>query len=195
MPIQPLAPRSLTNFGRSLFRNRIQLTLVVGALMNSLAGMAHAAGPAPQSAEQQLLDVDGTLFIAAGLFFITWFLLSKLLWNPYLRVRAARSERIDGYQSAARKMDADSEARFAKIETDLAEVRRQGAQERARARAEGVKREQEIFAAAQTKTQSLLAESRAKVAQSVAAERAGLEKQAEELGKIAASRVLGRQVA
>jgi len=152
-----------------------------------------AAG-APHAAEQQLLDIDGTVFVTLGLFLLMLFLLKPLLWTPYLKVRQERSTRIEGYREDAERMDKEAEARFEKIQAELAETRRQGAGELAMARAEAQGREQTITAEANAKAQATLKEAGEKLEQAMAREKASLRSRAEALGREAASQVLGRSV-
>jgi F0F1-type ATP synthase membrane subunit b/b' len=157
--------------------------------------LAEASAKAPEAHDQQLLDVDGTLFLNFGLFLLTMFLLTRLLWRPYLRVRELRVGRIEGYKEEARRLEVEAAARLAKVEAELAEARRLGSAERSRVRAEAQKREQQILAAAQARAQQTLAESRARVEAALGAERTSLAARAEALGRDAAEKVLGRSVA
>jgi F0F1-type ATP synthase membrane subunit b/b' len=153
------------------------------------------ASPAQEAHEQQLLDIDGTVFIQLGLFLLTMLVLSKLLWKPYLRVRGERSTRIDGYKEEAKRLDADAATRLAKVDAELAQARREGSAERARVRTAAQVREQEIIKAAQDAAQKAIVEARGRVETALAAERSSLASRAELLGRQAAEKVLGRKVA
>lgn len=156
--------------------------------------LAQAGAKAPEAAEQQLLDVDGTLFINLGLFLVAMFLLTQLLWKPYLRVRAERTSRIEGEKENAKRLEGEAAARLGRVDAELAEARRAGSNERARVRSEAQRREQEVLARAQAAAQKTLADGRARVEAAMTAERATLAKRAEALGREAAEKVLGRQV-
>jgi F0F1-type ATP synthase membrane subunit b/b' len=153
------------------------------------------AQAAPQAEEQQLLDIDGTVFVTLGIFLVAAFLLNQLLWKPYLRVRADRVTRVDGYRDEAKRIETEAARRLAKVEAELAEARRTGSLERARVKSESLKREQEILARAQAAAQQTVAEARARVEAAMAAERENLKARAESLGREAAEKVLGRKVA
>jgi F-type H+-transporting ATPase subunit b len=156
--------------------------------------LADASAKAPLAPDQQLLDIDGTVFLNLGLFLLTMFVLTRLLWRPYLRVRELRGSRIEGYKEEARRLEAEAAARLTKVEAELAEARRAGSAERARVRVDAQKREQQILAAAQAQAQKALGEARARLDAVVAAERATLATRAEALGRDAAEKVLGRSV-
>src|SRR5687767_10540790 len=115
-------------------------------MVGSFITLLLTAGGAPESPEQQLLDVDATLFIQLGLFLLITVVLGRLLFRPYLRVRAERVSRVEGYRIEAARLEAEAAARLARCEVDLAEARRIGAGERAVARAEAHAREQTIQA-------------------------------------------------
>lgn len=161
-------------------------------LTSFLSALAESA---PQSPDPQLLDLDGTLFVQLALFVLLAFLLTQILWKPYLRVKSERIRRVDGYREDAKKMDLEAQQRLAKIEADLAETRRVGSTDRARARAEAQAQEQRLLAEANAGAQKALAEAQARIETSLAKEKAGLMSRAEALGREAAERVLGRKVA
>jgi F-type H+-transporting ATPase subunit b len=150
---------------------------------------------APQAHEPQLIDVDGTVFIQLGVFLVLVLVLYRFLWKPYLRVRNERVSRIEGYREEATRLQAEAEARLARLEAELAEARRIGAGERAVARAEAQAREHTLMAEAQAAAQRTLAEARAQLEATVTAERAKLQQKAAEIGREAAKKILGREVA
>ena len=157
--------------------------------------LAEAGARAPEAHEQQLLDIDGTALVQFGLFLLAMVVLTQLLWKPYLRIRAERGARVEGFKEEAKRMDADANARFAKVEAQLADARRVGSAERTRVRVSAQAREQEIISAAQAREPQTLIEARARVEKAMATERANLASRAELLGRQAAEKVLGRKIA
>lgn len=152
------------------------------------------SGVAPQAHHPQLIDVDGTIFVQLALFALLAVVLTKLLWNPYLRVRSERVTRVDGYKKDAIRMEADAATRLARAEAALAEARRLGSGERAVARAEAQAREQTLVAEAQAEAQRTLAAARTKLEATVATERTRLVASARDIALGAARRILGREV-
>lgn len=161
--------------------------------MSSLIALADSLPPA-EVHSPQLIDVDGTVFVQLGLFLLLAFVLTKLLWKPYLRVRAERVSRVDGYRKEAVRMEADAAARLERAEAQLAEARRIGSGDRVTARAEAQTREQALLAEAHGEAQRALVGARARLDGVVAAERAKIEAGARQLGAEAARRILGREV-
>jgi F-type H+-transporting ATPase subunit b len=150
--------------------------------------------PAPQTHEPQLIDLDGTLFVQLGLFLLAVVVLYRFLWKPYLRVRDERVTRVEGYRQEAARIDAEAQGRMERLESELAEARRVGIGERASARSAAVAREHELLAQAQAAAQRAQAEARAQLAAALAAERATLQQKASEIGRQAATKILGREV-
>ncbi|MEP6653056.1 MAG: hypothetical protein ABJA82_06830 [Myxococcales bacterium] len=160
----------------------------------TVLGLMAEAGSAPQAHAPQLMDVDGTIFVQLALFAVLALIMTKLLWKPYLRVRAERVSRVDGYRKDAVRMEADASARLARAEAALADARRQGSGERALARAEAQAREQTLIAEAQAEAQRALAAARGRLEATVVAEKARLEAGARETATRVARRILGREV-
>jgi len=149
---------------------------------------------APQAHEPLLIDLDNTLFVQLGLFLLVVIILQRFLWKPYLRIREERVTRIEGYRDQAARIEADAVARLARTEGQLEEARRIGAGERAVARAEARAREQTLLAEAQAAAQRTLAEARARLDAALTTERTKLQARANEIGREAARKILGREV-
>ncbi len=160
----------------------------------SYAFLSAVAVAAPQSHEPQMLDIDGTVFVMLGIFLVAVFLLGQFLWKPYLRVRDERVTRVDGHRHDAARMDAESETRMARCQASMAEARKLGSQNLARARQEAELHEQKLVSQAQAQAQVDLAAARAKIEAAMVAEKATLLARATALGNEAAGRILGRQV-
>jgi F-type H+-transporting ATPase subunit b len=150
---------------------------------------------APQSHEPLLIDLDNTLFVQLGLFLLLVGILYRLLWKPFLRVRDDRISRVEGYREEAIRLEAEAEQRLARIEAELAEARRIGSGERAVARAQAQAREQTLLGQAQVAAQRTLADARARLEGALAAERAKLKLSINDIGRDAARKILGREVA
>lgn len=149
---------------------------------------------AARSHAPQLIDIDGTIFVQLGLFLILTYVLTQLLWKPYLRVRHERVSRVDGYRKDAARLETDAAASLERVEAQLVEARREGSGERARARAEAHAAEQQLIGNAQLAAQKTLQAARARLAGTVASERTRLEAQVRALAGQAATRILGRPV-
>jgi len=150
---------------------------------------------APRSAEAQLLDIDGTVFVMLGLFLVLLLVLWQFLWKPYLRVRDERVARVEGAREKATRLEADAAARLTRIETALTEARRNGNAEIAKLRIEAQTREQQIITEAQDAARKMMLEARAKLDAALVAEKANLQKHTNLLGRQIAEKALGRRLA
>ena len=150
---------------------------------------------APRSAETQLLDIDGTVFVMLGIFLVLLLILWQFLWKPYLRVRDERVARTEGAREKAAQLEADAAARVAKIEGALAEARRAALAEMGKLRQEAQAREQQVVAEAQEAARKMLVEARAKLDVAVANEKANLREQTALIGRQIAEKALGRSLA
>jgi F-type H+-transporting ATPase subunit b len=151
-----------------------------------------ATGTAPRSAEAQLLDLDGTVFVMLGIFLVLLVVLWLLLWKPYLRVRDERVARVGGARDKAVQLEAEAAARLSRIEGALAEARRAGTAETSKLRLEAQAREQQILAEAQAAARKMMTEARAQLDATVAAEKATLQLQTALLAREIAEKALGR---
>jgi F-type H+-transporting ATPase subunit b len=151
--------------------------------------------PAPRSAEAQLLDIDGTVFVMLGIFLVLLLILWVFLWKPYLRVRDERVARVDGAREKAARLDADSATRLTRIETALAEARRSGSAETSKLRLEAQAREQQIISEAQDAAHRMMGQARKEIEAALATEKANLQKHTDLLGRQIAEKALGRRLA
>jgi F-type H+-transporting ATPase subunit b len=152
-------------------------------------------GAAPRSAEAQLLDIDGTVFVMLGIFLVLLLILWAFLWKPYLRVRDERVARVDGAREKAAKLEADSATRLALIEVALAEARRGGNAENGKLRLDAQAREQQIITEAQDAVRKMMVAARAEIEAALATEKANLQKHTDLLGRQIAETALGRRLA
>jgi F-type H+-transporting ATPase subunit b len=150
---------------------------------------------APRSAEAQLLDIDGTVFVMLGLFLVLLLILWQFLWKPYLRVRDERVARVEGAREKAAQLEADAATRLVRIETALTEARRSCNAEIAKLRSEAQTREQQIITEAQDSARTMMLEARAKLDAALLAEKENLQKHTNLLGRQIAEKALGRRMA
>jgi F-type H+-transporting ATPase subunit b len=167
----------------------------VNTSLTLLQATSKILSSAPQAAEPQLLDLDGTVFVMLGIFMVLLLVLWQFLWKPYLRVREERVSRTEGARAKAAEMEAEAAARIGRIETALAEARKAGSVEMAKLRQDAQAKEQQIIAGAQEAARKMLTEARAKLDASVATEKANLQAEAGALARQIAEKALGRRLA
>jgi F-type H+-transporting ATPase subunit b len=141
-----------------------------------------------------LLDLDSTVFLQLVIFVITAVILSRALFRPYLRVKAARTAGIEGAQEEAVKMQAQAEKSLADYTAAVAAARSKAGAERAKLQSEAVAREREITSSARTSAQSALDAARKKIETDAQQARGELAPRADELARELAKKILGREV-
>jgi F0F1-type ATP synthase membrane subunit b/b' len=149
---------------------------------------------AAHAGEPPLIDIDGTLFVQLALFLILVAVLTRFLFKPYLALREERRRAIEGTIEDAKRLEADAQARIAEYEAHLGRAKARGAEERARIRAEGAARERDVVDRARAETARRVTEGRADAARRGAQARAELLRQADDIGRRMAGRLLGREV-
>jgi len=144
------------------------------------------------SAAAPVVDIDGTIFIQAGIFLVLMAILHPMLFQPWLAARARREHAIDGTLLAATELRHEAERSGALYEAQLATVRGEAATVRSdavkAAEADRQRRLAEIRAASAAELQGL----RDRLAQEAEVARGTLNTRVDELALDVATRILGR---
>jgi F-type H+-transporting ATPase subunit b len=172
---------------------RLDKTVTLLTISASLASLAPGGGHAVK--DPPLIDIDGTVFIQLGVFVITAFVLSRFFFRPFLAMRAARAEGIDGARAEAARMDDEARARVTDYDARYAEAKTRAGKERTVVRTEAAERERAISEAVRKETESAVAAARQKLGTDAEKARAELAPRASELGRSIAKKILGREVA
>ncbi|MEO8706247.1 MAG: ATP synthase F0 subunit B [Kofleriaceae bacterium] len=142
-----------------------------------------------------LIDIDGTAVIQFVLFLVLYAVANKLLFKPYLELRARRKSKIEGARDEAVRMTAEADAKLADYEKQLSVARARGAEEGRKARTEAAAHEREVTDKARAAAVKALNEAQTKMRTETEAARAQLMPQADAISRQIASRLLGREVA
>ena len=144
------------------------------------------------AAAAPVVDIDGTIFIQAGIFLLLMAILHPLLFRPWLATRARREHAIDGTLLAAAELRVESERIGVEYEARLADARgRAGALRSETVKAADRDRQRrltEIRDASSAELQGL----RDRLAVEADAARSTLASRVDELAVDIASRFLGR---
>lgn len=146
-------------------------------------------------ANQPLLDLDGTIVLQFALFVVMFFVANKLLFQPFLALRAKRIAGIDGARAEAERMSAEADGKLADYETKLAATRAKAAEEQRKIRSEAAAHEREVSDKARTAAQSALDSAAATVQKETEAARSELVPQAQLIARRMAKQLLGREIA
>ena len=146
------------------------------------------------SSEQPLIDLDWTAVIQLVLFLVMLFVANKLLFQPYLRLRAARQAGIEGARAEADRMVAEADAKLVDYETQLAAARDRASDEARTIRAQASAYERETTEKARGQATAALDQAQTKLRADTDAARAQLMPQAEQLARMMGQKLLGREV-
>ena len=141
-----------------------------------------------------MIDLDATLVVQMGLFFVALLVLHTLIFKPLLKVFEAREEAIDGAKDAARQFEADAAGAGTEFEEKMRDIRVKAGEERDRLRAEGSKLEAGILQSVQTETQKQMSDADAQLTAEAAKLRRELQTQVPALARTIAGKLLQREV-
>ena len=141
-----------------------------------------------------MIDLDATLVVQMGLFFVALLVLHTLIFKPLLKVFEAREEAIDGAKDAARQFEAEAAGAGTEFEDKMRGIRLKAGEERDRLRAEGAKLEAGILAAVQTETQQQMTDAEAQLESEAAKVRRELQVEVPALARTIAGALLQREV-
>lgn len=140
------------------------------------------------------IALDNTFFIQIGLFIVLIFILNILLYKPILKIMEERGKKLSGLDSEAKSIDSDVEMRLANYETKIDRARDKGQAQRAVTKKEGLDREVEISAAAQSDALQTLSEAKDKIAKEKKKALTALKKLNKEIAQSIAEKALGRSL-
>ncbi|MEM7447678.1 MAG: ATP synthase F0 subunit B [Myxococcota bacterium] len=142
-----------------------------------------------------LIDVDGTIFIQAALFFLAMLVLNWTVFRPMIALFEAREQAIDGSKEEAERLRADSEEKAAAFEQKLVDVRAKAAAERQQLLQESLAMQQTLLAKVRSETQALVDDTRKELDRQSAVTRSVLHASVPNLAKQVVSTLLGREIA
>lgn len=146
------------------------------------------------AAAAPVVDIDGTIFIQAGIFLLLMAILYPLLFKPWLATQQRREQAITGTTAAASDLRARADEEGRRYESRLAEARARAAGIRSDAvkGSEGERQRQlaEARAAAGSESEAL----RERLVGEAEAARTTLANRVEELAQDIATKLLGRTV-
>lgn len=141
-----------------------------------------------------LIDVDGTLLVQLGIFFVLFVGLRRFVFLPYLELRRDQHANIEGAKQEADGLSTQTEDKIARYERRLLEAREAAAGRRLQTRAEGESQAQDILANARRRADERLERARTKLSESAPATELALRTKADSLARAIATRVLGREI-
>lgn len=141
-----------------------------------------------------MIDLDKTLFIQLGLFFLAFIILHTLIFKPMLRLFEEREKRIDGAKEQAKQLELEAAGAGSEFDDKMREIRMNAQEDRDKLRAEGAKTEAMILARVTEDTNKQLAEAEEQLDKEAKKLRAEIESQVPAMAKAIAGKLLAREV-
>jgi F-type H+-transporting ATPase subunit b len=150
--------------------------------------------PLLAAAAAPVVDIDGTIFIQAGIFLLLMAILYPLLFKPWLATQQRREQAITGTTAAASDLRARADEEARRYETRLAEARARAAGIRSDAVKVSEEERQRALAEARSVAGTEAEALRQRLAREAEEARATLATRVEELAQDIATKLLGRTV-
>ena len=144
------------------------------------------------SAAAPVVDIDGTIFIQAGIFLLLMAVLYPTLFKPWLATRARREHAIDGTLLAASELRVEAERIGVDYDARLADARGRAGAVRSEAVKAAESDRQRRLADTRSATNLDLQELRERLGRESDAARSTLAARVDELAADIATRILGR---
>lgn len=140
------------------------------------------------------LGIDHTIFIQFGIFFVTFFFLTFVLYKPYYLAFAAREAKTTGGEQAAEEIVKKASDLRVQYENRAREVSGEIKKIFDNYREEAGRESEKIVSKAKGEAQQLIDQARAKVSVEMAAAQQKLKEEVPTLAKVIVSKLLSKNV-
>jgi F-type H+-transporting ATPase subunit b len=141
-----------------------------------------------------MIGLDPTVFIQIVLFLFLWFVLNRLLFKPFLKLLEERERKTEGLKSEASALAAEAEKLKREYEIQVARAREEAAAVKESIVNEARQTKERILSQVREETAERLAKVREEVRRALAREREAALREAEEIGRRMAEKILGRSI-
>jgi F-type H+-transporting ATPase subunit b len=141
-----------------------------------------------------IIDLDGTVFVQLGMFFVAFLVLYALVFKPMVALLEAREQAIDGAKDEAKHLEQEVKDKQATFDAELRKVRGTAGEERERLRSEGLELERKLLESVRSETTTLVREASERLEVEAKRVRAELSHSQQGLAREIASKVIGREV-
>jgi F-type H+-transporting ATPase subunit b len=145
--------------------------------------------------EHPLIDIDSTILIQLGAFLLLFVVARALLFKPYLNLRAARFDGIEGARIESERLRSEGEARLVEYERQLAAARARASTERQQIRNEAASQQREIAERSRAEANRAYQAAREVIDAESSAARNQLLARSDELARQIASKLLDMEIA
>lgn len=141
-----------------------------------------------------VIDLDATLFVQMGVFFIAFLILKSLVFKPVMDVFDARGQAIEGAKADAERMEAEAAEKRASFEGELRKVSAAAGEERDKQRGEATKLARELTEQARQQAQHTQRAAKEKLDTEAAVARARSLAEVPTIARQIVEKLLGRSV-
>lgn len=141
-----------------------------------------------------IVDLDMTLLVQLSIFLITFLILKRLLFKPFLRLAEVRRQETEGKRLAAESLEGEARKLDEEVEKRLFEARLAAGSEKDKMIEQARLRERDLAAKAREETRKAADLARKKMASEADLATQDLRRQVAGFASMAAGKVLGRTV-
>ncbi|HEY2987791.1 MAG TPA: ATP synthase F0 subunit B [Candidatus Binatia bacterium] len=142
-----------------------------------------------------MMALDYTTLVQIVFFLALWFLLSKLLFRPFIGLLEEREKKTDGFKAAAAALTAEAERLRADYESAIAKARAEGAAAKERILQETHRTRERLLGEARAQAADRLAVVRDEIQKELERGRALAAREAAQIARQMAEKILGRRIA
>lgn len=141
-----------------------------------------------------MISLDYTLFIQIGLFLLLWFLLSRFVFHPFLRMLETREQKTEGIRSEAQSLAEEAERVKATYEQEIRKAIEEGNAIKDSIRHGALQARENLLAQAREETSRFLQTVRDEIEQAMQEGRQAAVIEAEGIATLMAEKILTRNI-
>jgi F-type H+-transporting ATPase subunit b len=140
------------------------------------------------------VDLDGSIFVQLGIFFVAFFILRSLVFKPVMELFDAREQAIAGSRSLAQSLESDADAKREHFESQLHSVRQQASEDRQRLQTQAEQLARELTEKARRESAAALSSAKAQLDLESKTTRQKAQAEVPAIARQIAEKLLGRSV-
>ncbi|MCB9522730.1 MAG: ATP synthase F0 subunit B [Myxococcales bacterium] len=173
-----MLPRRITPAAKALF---------MGSLLLATPALAGGDGGGVR------LDLDFSVFIQLGIFFVVFFMLKALVFQPYLTALDARAAKTTDAKAEAQAIKARAAELEARYHSGKADAAARANAERQALRVDGLGQKDRTVGEAREAATTEVAQARAKIEAEIEQARGQLMGQVDDIARLVVTKVMGRE--
>jgi F-type H+-transporting ATPase subunit b len=140
------------------------------------------------------VDLDGSIFVQLGIFFVAFLILKSLVFKPVMDLFDAREQAMEGSRTLAHSLESDAETKREHFESQLRSVRQQASDNRQRLQGEAQQLARELTEKARRENTAALSSAKAQLDLETKTTRQKAQAEVPAIARQIAEKLLGRSV-